>query len=94
MRETQPSLFCEPPSSSRYREEMADEVVRVGSRKSERMHTKLLSTAVTLLATVLLSATVTAQEKVVIAYSGVSGFQGPLWTFNDLKLAAKSRSRS
>ena len=30
-----------------------------------------------------------AQEKVVVAYSGVSGFQGPLWTFNDLKLALK-----
>jgi len=30
-----------------------------------------------------------AQEKVVVAYSGVSGFQGPLWTFNDLKFALK-----
>jgi ABC-type nitrate/sulfonate/bicarbonate transport system substrate-binding protein len=30
-----------------------------------------------------------AQEKIVVAYSGVSGFQGPLWTFNDLKLANK-----
>ncbi len=30
-----------------------------------------------------------AQEKIVVAYSGVSGFQGPLWTFNDLKLASK-----
>jgi ABC-type nitrate/sulfonate/bicarbonate transport system substrate-binding protein len=30
-----------------------------------------------------------AQEKVVIAYSGVSGFQGPLWAFNDLQLFPK-----
>jgi len=32
---------------------------------------------------------VNAQEKVVIAYSGVSGFQGPLWAFNDLQLFPK-----
>lgn len=38
---------------------------------------------------VLPSSNAVGQEKVVIAYSGVSGFQGPLWTFNDLKLAAK-----
>jgi ABC-type nitrate/sulfonate/bicarbonate transport system substrate-binding protein len=30
-----------------------------------------------------------AQEKVVIAYSGVSGFQGPLWAFNELQLFPK-----
>ncbi len=30
-----------------------------------------------------------AQEKVVLAYSGVSGFQGPLWAFNELKLFPK-----
>jgi ABC-type nitrate/sulfonate/bicarbonate transport system substrate-binding protein len=32
---------------------------------------------------------VNAQEKIVVAYSGVSGFQGPLWTFNDLQLFRK-----
>jgi ABC-type nitrate/sulfonate/bicarbonate transport system substrate-binding protein len=29
------------------------------------------------------------QEKIVIAYSGVSGFQGPLWAFNELQLFPK-----
>ena len=28
-------------------------------------------------------------ENIVVAYSGVSGFQGPLWTFFDLKLFPK-----
>jgi NitT/TauT family transport system substrate-binding protein len=50
---------------------------------------KLLSTCLFGLLTVLSFKNVTAQEKVVVAYSGVSGFQGPLWTFNDLKLSTK-----
>jgi ABC-type nitrate/sulfonate/bicarbonate transport system substrate-binding protein len=29
------------------------------------------------------------QEKIVVAYSGVSGFQGPLWAFNELQLFSK-----
>ncbi len=29
------------------------------------------------------------QEKIVVAYSGVSGFQGPLWAFSELKLFSK-----
>ncbi len=32
---------------------------------------------------------VKAQEKIVVAYSGVSGFQGPLWAFIELKLFPK-----
>jgi ABC-type nitrate/sulfonate/bicarbonate transport system substrate-binding protein len=28
-------------------------------------------------------------EKIVVAYSGVSGFQGPLWAFSELKLFSK-----
>ena len=50
---------------------------------------KLLSTCLIGLLTVLSFKHVSAQEKVVVAYSGVSGFQGPLWTFNDLKLSTK-----
>ena len=30
-----------------------------------------------------------ANENIVVAYSGVSGFQGPLWTFSELKLFPK-----
>jgi ABC-type nitrate/sulfonate/bicarbonate transport system substrate-binding protein len=30
-----------------------------------------------------------ANEKIVVAYSGVSGFQGPLWAFSELKLFPK-----
>lgn len=33
--------------------------------------------------------TVRPQEKIVVAYSGVSGFQGPLWAFSELKLFAR-----
>ena len=37
----------------------------------------------------LLSGTAQPNESVVVAYSGVSGFQGPLWTFSELKLFPK-----
>jgi NitT/TauT family transport system substrate-binding protein len=43
----------------------------------------------TLLIAVLTQSQAAAQEKIVIAYSGVSGFQGPLWAFNDLGLFPK-----
>jgi ABC-type nitrate/sulfonate/bicarbonate transport system substrate-binding protein len=49
----------------------------------------LLSIYLVVLLTVVSFTGVMAQEKLVIAYSGVSGFQGPLWTFNDLKLSQK-----
>ncbi len=42
-----------------------------------------------ILLTFVISNESSAQEKIVVAYSGVSGFQGPLWTFMDLKLSAK-----
>jgi ABC-type nitrate/sulfonate/bicarbonate transport system substrate-binding protein len=37
----------------------------------------------------LLSGTAQPNENIVVAYSGVSGFQGPLWTFSELKLFPK-----
>ena len=37
----------------------------------------------------LLSGTAQANENIVVAYSGVSGFQGPLWAFSELKLFPK-----
>src|SRR5262245_13639804 len=37
----------------------------------------------------LLSGTARSNENIVVAYSGVSGFQGPLWTFSELRLFAK-----
>ena len=33
--------------------------------------------------------TTDANENIVVAYSGVSGFQGPLWAFSELKLFPK-----
>src|SRR5215510_7675066 len=38
---------------------------------------------------VLLSGTTQSNENIVVAYSGISGFQGPLWTFSELRLFAK-----
>ena len=37
----------------------------------------------------LLSGTTQSNENIVVAYSGISGFQGPLWTFFELRLFAK-----
>ena len=37
----------------------------------------------------LLSGTAESNENIVVAYSGVSGFQGPLWTFSELRLFPK-----
>ena len=37
----------------------------------------------------LLSGAARSNENIVVAYSGVSGFQGPLWTFSELRLFAK-----
>jgi len=37
----------------------------------------------------LLSGTAQSNENIVVAYSGVSGFQGPLWTFSELRLFPK-----
>lgn len=37
----------------------------------------------------LLIGTAHPNENIVVAYSGVSGFQGPLWTFSELKLFPK-----
>src|SRR5262245_8319430 len=37
----------------------------------------------------LLSGTARSNENIVVAYSGVSGFQGPLWTFSELRLFPK-----
>src|SRR5215510_4822478 len=37
----------------------------------------------------LLSGTTQSKENIVVAYSGISGFQGPLWTFSELRLFAK-----
>jgi hypothetical protein len=37
----------------------------------------------------LLCNTAQPNENIVVAYSGVSGFQGPLWTFSELKLFPK-----
>src|SRR5215467_10501509 len=37
----------------------------------------------------LLSGTTQSNENIVVAYSGISGFQGPLWTFSESRLFAK-----
>src|SRR5262245_8171171 len=37
----------------------------------------------------LLSGTTQSNQNIVVAYSGISGFQGPLWTFSELRLFAK-----
>src|SRR5215831_9308083 len=38
---------------------------------------------------VLLRGAARSNENIVVTYSGVSGFQGPLWTFSELRLFAK-----
>jgi len=44
---------------------------------------------VTVVVFLLLSGTAQPNENIVVAYSGVSGFQGPLWAFSELKLFPK-----
>jgi len=44
---------------------------------------------VTAVVFLLLSGTAQPNENIVVAYSGVSGFQGPLWAFSELRLFAK-----
>lgn len=44
---------------------------------------------VTVVVFLLLSGTAQPNENIVVAYSGVSGFQGPLWAFSELRLFPK-----
>jgi ABC-type nitrate/sulfonate/bicarbonate transport system substrate-binding protein len=55
-----------------------------------RAHAKILILAILVAMFVLISSTVgEAADKIVVAYSGVSGFQGPLWAYKEMNLFQK-----
>jgi ABC-type nitrate/sulfonate/bicarbonate transport system substrate-binding protein len=51
--------------------------------------TVLKSFCAVLIVSMVFAAQARTQEKIVVAYSGVSGFQGPLWAFSELQLFPK-----
>jgi hypothetical protein len=60
-------------------------------RSKPAVRNRFLSRIFTVVAVIFLLQSGTAQsnENIVVAYSGISGFQGPLWTFSGLRLFAK-----
>src|SRR5215831_5925888 len=65
--------------------------LNVLTRGKSAVWNKFLRRIVTVVAVIflLLSGAAPSNENIVVAYSGISGFQGPLWAFSELRLFAK-----